>query len=254
MGPIPECVKDLIDIKQLIRPGLAATYGSDESRGKARQIGFGFQRRISVANLFVTISPDTASTFTILINNGNLTVEYLVNGELKFMFVKASESTNARHVPTASLPNRDQRKMMIGDNPYLSAQYALRVFKAYIEHFLGWDPIRKRSKIGGGGYGMLRWFTAADEAQKGADNHLHIVGGVVGFPKTTEAFYIAMEELVTADGGQVMNTEDNEAVDKNGKVSPITASTFETRFVGNIYIYIYFYLFVSVNIFYFFMF
>jgi len=194
MGPVPECVQELIDIKHLIRPGLSATYGSDESRGRARQIAFGFQKRISVANLFITISPDTASTFTILINNGNLTVDYKATGELKFFFVKASESANVKHVPTTSLPNREQRKKIIGENPYLSAQYALRIFQVYIEKFLGWDTKRRRSTLEGGAFGMLRWFSAAGEAQKGADNHFHMICGVVGFPKTTAAFYSIMEE------------------------------------------------------------
>jgi len=176
---------------------LAATYGSDESRGAARHIAFAYQKRMSVANVFLTISPDTASNVCILINNGNLEIEYRLNAgdelETGIKFVKASERIQPHNWDPSIFPNRDERKIMVGDNPYLSAEYSLRVFNVFVTKFLGWDKERCRSSSEGGALGRLRWYMASAEAQQCADNHFHMVCSIFGFPKTTDDLYNLME-------------------------------------------------------------
>jgi hypothetical protein len=158
-------------------------YGSDESRASARNVAQGYQKRLSIANFFATISPDTASTYTIGINCA------LVNEDDVTFSVHGLPYTTSNR----ALPNRSERKRMAGKNPYLSAKYAKLVLDAFIENFLGWDTALCQSKKDGGAFGMLRWFTLAAEAQKCADVHFHIIGAIAGLPKTTAEFHRILE-------------------------------------------------------------
>lgn len=157
----------MINLKQGIKSGLNAVHGSDESRGKARHLAFGLQRRLAVANFFVTISPATDSTYVISINSGTLKEEDVIT--INFL-----------------LPNRTELRCVANQNPYQMAVYAKRVFDVFIQHFLGWDFEFRRPRKEGGALGYLRWLMGSAESQMCTDNHGHFVGAIYGFPRTSK--------------------------------------------------------------------
>ena len=113
----------MIDLKRGINPGLAAMWGSDESRGRERNIAFGLTKRKSMPNTFITITPDTASTLCIAINCREM------NGEQRHLF------TINGIINYENIPNRNERKKFSGANPYLSAEYAKRILDCFINNF-----------------------------------------------------------------------------------------------------------------------
>ena len=68
---MPEKAKDLLKMIDVVKPGTSAMYGSDESRGAARNVAFGYCKRLAEGNIFATLSPDTSGTYVISINTNN---------------------------------------------------------------------------------------------------------------------------------------------------------------------------------------
>lgn len=166
--PAPEEIKAILDLTKKIKPGMSAMIGTDESRGSARHVAFGYQLRLCIANLFITFSPDSAGTYFISIYANKISADDVVH--------------------KINLPTRNERKEVAGRNPVLQAVYAKRILEIFIEHFLGWDQKRGVPYREGGACGVLEWFTGAAEAQKCQDIHFHILGGVRGWPRTTAEF------------------------------------------------------------------
>ena len=111
---------------------MAAVMGSDESRGSARKVAFGFSERKSIYHLFVTFSPDSSSTYVISINSWKVKPE---DCETLFSF---------------RLPKKALRKSTAAENGYLSGEYAYDLLQIFIEEFLGWDQKLSVPKRGGG--------------------------------------------------------------------------------------------------------
>lgn len=185
---------------------MAAMIGSDESRGAARHVAFGFQRRWGLPVVFITTSPDTSSNIIISINSWKVGTPSL----------KAPESTERRsnNLPRVDcnddveasiecenlfsfkIPNKTERKETAQENAYLSALYAKDVFDVFIEEFLGWDTKHSVPKKGGGALGVVRWYAGSAEAQKSGDVHFHLLVALYGFPRATE---IMKEMLKSVD-------------------------------------------------------
>ena len=157
---------------------MSAMIGTDESRGAARHIGFGYQLRICIANLFITFSPDSAGTYFICIYAHKISVDNIIQ--------------------QINLPTRNERKQVAGRNAVLQAVYAKRILDIFIEEFLGWDLKRAEPRKGGGAFGVLDWFNGAAEVQKCQDIHFHIMAGVRGWPRTTAEF----REFVKSEANQ----------------------------------------------------
>ena len=155
-------MKSLLDVKKV------------ENRLRARfEEAFALQRRISCANVFLTFSPDTASTILICINTSAI-------NEFNIKF---------------GIPGRGERKLIAGDNAVECAKYAKKLSDVFIHDFLGWDTLKHMSLEGGGALGVIRWFAGAAEAQKCHDVHFHFVIGVHGIPRTTKEFTTKLQEI-----------------------------------------------------------
>jgi hypothetical protein len=68
------------------------------------------------------------------------------------------------------------------------ALYSHQIIMTFIEYFLKFDMTKHCSKEGGGAIGTVQYITAATEAQKGGDNHFHVIGAIHGLPKTSKEF------------------------------------------------------------------
>lgn len=167
----PPEIKKLMDLSYGIRPGMAAVMGSDESRGSARKVAFGFAERWSIYHLFITFSPDTSSTYVISINSWKVKPE---DCETLFSF---------------RVPNKSMRKATAAENAYLSGSFAYDLLQVFIEEFLGWDQKMSAPKRGGGAVGVVRQFAGGAESKQSGDVHFHMVVSVRGFPKTTEKIH-----------------------------------------------------------------
>jgi len=165
---MPKEVKQLMDVTKSIQPGVAAMVGSDESAAAARQISFGYQQRMGIANLFCTFSPDASGTYFISIYSRELSFDNMIH--------------------RIELPSKNDRRGFAGKNPYLCATYAKRILDIFIEEFLGWDLKYGVPKRNGGACGILRWFAGSAEAQVCFDIHFHILMSIYGWPRTTEQY------------------------------------------------------------------
>ena len=125
---VDEKTKSLLDIIKHIKPGMRAMNCSDESRGRGRNLAFALSKRLGNFNVFATLSPDTAGTYTIGINTFNIT-----------------ETGCKLQLPNI-LPNRAQRKRFAASDPFQSALYANRLNEVFIDVILGWDQILKGPK------------------------------------------------------------------------------------------------------------
>ena len=171
---VDEKTKSLLDIIKHIKPGMRAMNCSDESRGRVRNLAFALSKRLGNFNVFATLSPDTAGTYTIGINTFNIT-----------------ETGCKLQLPNI-LPNRAQRKRFAASDPFQSALYAKRLNEVFIDVILGWDQILKGPKKEGGLFGLIRGYIYGAETQQSGDVHFHYVISIVGFPKTS----IQMTELL----------------------------------------------------------
>ena len=186
--PPPDKAKELLNLTKSIQPGLRSMHGTDENRAAARHTAFGLLKRIADNNIFITISPDTGSTYVVSINSTKLEDRAHVDFQIK-------------------MDTREKRKTYSSDNPYQSAMYASRVLDAFILDFLGWDMelkapkkvLSSTGKITSGALGVLRHFCVATEAQKNGDIHFHIVASIAGCPRTTEEFKDMMEDPTFLD-------------------------------------------------------
>jgi len=150
---------------------MAAVMGSDESRGSARKVAFGFSERKSIYHLFVTFSPDSSSTYVISINSWKVKPD---DCETLFSF---------------RLPKKASRKSTAAENGYLSGEYAYDLLQIFIEEFLGWDQKLSVPKRGGGAVGVVEQFAGGAENKQTGDPHFHMVISLRGFPKTTEKMH-----------------------------------------------------------------
>ena len=162
----PGDVRRVLNLRKGIVSGEAAFYGSSAERSNARHKLFGFVRRLGMFQLFLTLSPDSAGTYVIGINSGNIDPNIV---------------TESNH---AILPTRPERKAFASKNPVQSAKYFMRVMNTFITKVLGWDidacaPLRV-----GGVFGKVRAFFGATETQIGGDLHAHFIIWLFGFPRT----------------------------------------------------------------------
>jgi len=160
-----------MDISYGIRPGMAAVMGSDESRGAARKVAYGFAERWAIYHLFITFSPDSSSTYIISINSWKIKPE---DCQTLFSF---------------KVPKKAVRKQTAAENAYLTAEFAYDLLQIFIEDFLGWDQQMGAAKRGGGAVGVLDHYAGAAENKQSGDPHFHMVVSVRGFPKTTEQIH-----------------------------------------------------------------
>ena len=136
-------VASLLGMIDMIKPGMAAMYGSDASRKSALHIAFGFNIRFSNPHFFYTISPDPYSNYVVSINTSNMSDPSHV--DLTFAVDEG-------------LPNRRMRKKYSNSDPFLCAMFAKAVNEAFIEYFLGWSLEFKGPKKEGGALGLVSNF------------------------------------------------------------------------------------------------
>ncbi|KAI9340330.1 hypothetical protein BDR26DRAFT_973528, partial [Obelidium mucronatum] len=118
----PPEVKQLIDIKKAILPGLRAFVGSIEFRQAGLHTAFGLQRRLGVANIYATISPATSRSWAVAINCD------LVNGEhCQLKFLVGDGELAMPGTDGIILPNNNVRASAASANLYECADYARRV-------------------------------------------------------------------------------------------------------------------------------
>jgi hypothetical protein len=139
----PRKVASLLRMIDMIKPGMAAMYGSDASRKSALHIAFGFNIRFSNPHFFYTISPDPYSNYVVSINTSNMSDPSHV--DLTFAVDEV-------------LPNRRMRKKHSNSDPFLCAVFAKAVNEAFIEYFLGWSLEFKGPKKEGGALGLVSNF------------------------------------------------------------------------------------------------
>ncbi|KAI9340810.1 hypothetical protein BDR26DRAFT_971962 [Obelidium mucronatum] len=127
----PQEVKQLMDIKKAILPGLRAFVGSDKSHQAGLHTAFGLQCRLGVANIFATISPATSRSWAVAINCDP------VNGEHCQLKVLVADGELA--MPGTDgiiLPNNNARASAASANSYECADYACRVLNVFLEDFI----------------------------------------------------------------------------------------------------------------------
>jgi hypothetical protein len=139
----PEKIAHLLKMIDVIRPGMSAMYGSDESRKSALHIAFGFNIRFSNPHFFYTISPDPYSNYVVSINTSNM---------------KDPSHVDVRFDINDVLPCRQSRKKFSNSDPFQCALYAKAVNEAFIEHFLGWSLEFKGPEKEGGALGLVSHF------------------------------------------------------------------------------------------------
>jgi hypothetical protein len=170
--PVPDKVQELMSMISVIRPGMAAAWGSDASRGSAQHVGLSYQIRIGIGNIFVTHSPDPFSNFILSINTSNMEDPFHVDFQLDLH----------------ELADRAQRKKHACSDPVQCAIYAKHVHEVFIEDFLGWDLKHKGPKAHGGVFGFIDWFQSAAETQICSNLHFHTIARIVGLPRTSSEF------------------------------------------------------------------
>lgn len=174
-NPPPPDVDRVIDLRKGFRSPEAAFFGSNASRMHARHDLFGYLKRLGPAQIFFTVSPDSAGTYSIAISAGEI------------------ESNVVAHA-NQLLPTRAERKKIAADHPVECARYFMCVMNTVVNDILGWDQFRGKSKRGGGVFGVVKAFGAASETQVAGNLHAHFVIWLHGFPTSTSLFRLALRD------------------------------------------------------------
>lgn len=212
-----------IDVQRVIelRRGLfvpeSAYYGSNLSRMRARNDLFGILKRLGPMQLFFTVSPDSAGTYSIAIKSGSVPGSILdeANGLLR--------------------PTRAERRAIGAKHPMVCAQYFVHVMETVIFSFLGWDQKRHQPRRGGGIFGVVRAFVAAAETQVAGDLHAHFVVWLHGFPRTSteiqrsimcdsgfkDRFLMLADKMLTTKPPCIEGDPVCECCDTHPKISPV---------------------------------
>ena len=177
---IPENCKSLLSMVSMLRPGMSSMYGSDASRNSARHMGFGMTIRFGNPHVFYTITPDPAKNYILSINVSKMTDMTHVDIHI--------------NLSTLLLPDGNKRKENATSDPFQCAEYAKRVFDAFIEHILGWSIELAGPKKEGGLFGLIAWFHQACETQQDGVLHAHGVASIHGLPRTTAAMTEALSD------------------------------------------------------------
>ncbi|KAK1935190.1 ATP-dependent DNA helicase pfh1 [Phytophthora citrophthora] len=163
-------VQQVIDVRKGLHVPETAFYGSNAGRMRARHDLFGLMKRFGPLQIFFTVSPDSAGSYSIGIKSRRVSQTMIQEANVEL------------------LPTRAERKSIAGRHPVECARYFLRVMKTVVEVLLGWDPKLNAPKRGGGIFGVVRAFGAATETQLAGDLHVHIAVWLYGFPTTAEAY------------------------------------------------------------------
>jgi len=174
-GRPPADVEKVIKIRRGLRTPESAFYGSNLSRMRARHDLFGMLKRFGPAQLFFTVSPDSAGTYSIAIKSGSMSEQTVREANLRL------------------LPNRAERRSIAAQHSVECARYFIRVMNTVIDRFLGWDQKLGRPRRGGGVFGVVRAFGGAAETQIAGDLHAHFVIWLHGFPHTSAIMRAAMD-------------------------------------------------------------
>jgi len=177
--PPPPEVEEVVKIRRGLRTPESAFWGSNLSRMRARHDLFGLLKRFGPMQLFFTVSPDSAGTYSISIKSGVVASDAVRKGNLTV------------------LPNRAERRAISAKHPVECARYFVRVMDIVIGTMLGWDAKRGKPRRGGGIFGVVRAFAAAAETQIAGDLHSHFVVWLHGFPQTSSALQSAVKEDVS---------------------------------------------------------
>ena len=99
----PDDVQRVLDLRRGIARGESATWGSNAERARARHDILGMVRRLGIVYVFMTLSPDTAGTYTVGVNSGQI------------------DSATVSVINAHLLPNRTERRQIAGRNPHACA-------------------------------------------------------------------------------------------------------------------------------------
>jgi len=132
-------------------------------------------KRFGPLQLFFTISPDSAGTYSIAVKSGVLSAKSVDDGNC------------------ALLPSRAERRAISAQHPVECARYFIRVIDTVIGALLGWDQKSGQPRRGGGVFGVVRAYVAAAETQIAGDLHAHFVVWLHGFPQTSTAIHNAVQ-------------------------------------------------------------
>jgi len=171
----PPDVEKVIQLRRGLRAPESACYGSNLSRMRARHDLFGMLKRFGPVQLFFTVSPDSAGTYSVAVKSGIVAEQTVRDGNLQL------------------LPNRADRRAIASKHPVECARYFMRVMDTVINVFLGWDQKRGRPRRGGGIFGVVRAYGGAAETQVAGDLHAHFVVWLHGFPQTSAELHAAMD-------------------------------------------------------------
>ncbi|ETK85323.1 hypothetical protein F441_09983 [Phytophthora nicotianae CJ01A1] len=154
-NPPPQQFEEIINLRKGLRTSETAFWGFNLSRMRARHDMFGYIKRYGPPQLFVTVSPDSAGTYSIAFTAGELSRRTIEEGN------------------THLLPNQADRKRIASEYPMQSALYFERVMTVIIEVLLGWDQKMHEPTKGGGIFGIVGAYGAAAKTQQSGDLHGH---------------------------------------------------------------------------------
>jgi hypothetical protein len=165
--PAPsEEIQKIYDLRYGIKKGMTAYFGSNAQHSARRIEALGAMKRLGPFQFFITLSQDTAGTYSIGVHAGKISPEAIERMELSL------------------LPDRNSRHAISNDYPFTSATYHNLQIESFVKDVLRFDTKTGQSFKGGGILGMVKHYFFSVETTKAGNLHTHMLIWLNGFPKT----------------------------------------------------------------------